>query len=103
MRFEYPTNPYFQACREDREGPVPTEREESFLAIYRRQYVIWRLDLDVTRFHLLKALYDGATLAEALERCADAPGVEFETLVSSLTAWFRDWTADGFFCAVEVD
>lgn len=102
MRFRYATNPYFQACREDREGPVPTELEDSFLAVYRKEFVVWRLDLDLTRFTLLRALSDGATLTEALERCADAPGVDFETLVGSLTAWFRDWTADGFFRAVEV-
>ena len=42
-------------------------------------------------------------LAEAIEICAGLPDIDLEDLVGSLTAWFKDWTADGLFASVEVD
>jgi hypothetical protein len=95
----YPVNAYLQATLEAREVPLPAPREE-WVAVYRRDYSVWRLPLRREPFLLLESLLGGATLSEAIGACADAPEADLDLVVQKLREWFQDWTGLGFFAAV---
>jgi len=102
LAFEYPTNEYFQAVREDSDPEIPGLRG-AWTSVFRRDYVVWRADLDRERYLLLAALQEGKTLGEAIELVASQEDVDLEALVGSLGEWFKDWTSDGYFSSVEID
>lgn len=101
LQLPYPVNDYISAVRDGRSTVIPDE-DRSFIVIYRLDYRIWRKDLDEQQFTLLSELHAGSALGEALVACAELPGSEPETLVSSIYEWFRDWSAEGFFHKVDI-
>ena len=46
---------------------------------------------------VLRALFDGATLEEAVVAAAAAPGVDPGELAEGIGGWFREWAAGGVF------
>jgi hypothetical protein len=94
--FRWPVNAFYQAFREDRE-PRPPRRAPSWVAVYRKSFTVWRADLDRERHALLFALASGATLGEAVERCAAVEGADRERIGRSIAAWFQEWAAEGLF------
>lgn len=103
--FEHPVNRYwqsFQNTEEDDKPEVPG-KESSWVAVVRRDFVVWRYDVDEAQFTLLKAFQSGKTLNDAIFECANLPGIDLGELTQSLTSWFQEWTADGFFSAIQVD
>lgn len=103
--FDYPVNRYWQVFQNTEEGDKPEipEKESSWVAVVRRDYVVWRYNLNEAKYTLLKALQSGKTLNEALFECANLPDLDLVELTQSLTAWFQEWTADGFFSKIRVD
>lgn len=96
---DYPVNPYYQDVREGREPALP-DPERSWVAMWRKDFVLWRSPLTEEQFTILLALRAGETLGDALMRCIELRGFEPERLMSSVGGWFEDWTADGLFAAV---
>jgi len=94
LKFDYPVNRFFQAFRND-ETPSLPEAEASATAVYRKNHVVWRMDLTPAMAHVLDALFAGATLEEALSSIAplEEPDV---------ASWFREWVAAGFFARAEL-
>jgi hypothetical protein len=101
LELDYPVTESITAVREDRKVRIPAQRP-SWVAVFRKDLVVWRHDLGQERFTLLSSLQQGKTLGEALEACASLPGQDLEALVPSLARWFEDWTADKLFCGIEV-
>jgi len=99
MAFRYSVSEYLESVQEDAAHPATT-RKDSWYAIYRRGHSVRRLELSRRAYHLLLDLRDGKTLGEGLARLARKfrRGVSEEELFE----WFRDWTANGIFCAVEL-
>ena len=94
----YPVNAYVDALY--REGPAAPQRgrREGGVAVYRRMYGVYRLELDPPAYALLAALAAGATIGEAVGGGASASvGTE------DLFRWFREWVAAGIFRAVTVE
>lgn len=100
-QFRYPVNDFVRARREDRHMDVPGPRD-SWLAIFRKDYTVWRLPLSHERYLLLSALVDGEPLGVALERCIEGSDIEPEKLLGSMRTWFQDWTGEGLFARVEL-
>ena len=50
--------------------------------------------------HSYQFYVDGKPLGEALEDCAELKGVDPQKLAESIGPWFKDWAADGIFCAI---
>jgi hypothetical protein len=98
--FEYPTNIYWQQFQNNEEKPEIPARRPTWVAVVRRDYMVWRYDINQEQYTLLKAFSEGKTLNESLMACASLPNVNFGTLTKSLTAWFQEWTADGFFARI---
>ncbi len=98
MAFRYAVSEYVESVQEDTAHPSAT-RKNSWCAIYRRGHSVQRLELSRRAYHVLVDLCEGKTLGEAL---GSLPR-KFRAAVTEdeLFAWFRDWTANGIFCAVE--
>ena len=93
LESSYAVNRYLQSVYNDASPPpLDTEvppRNKSFVAIYRKDYRVWRLDLPRPMFRILQALRDGQPLAEAIA----AGGNHRE----DFQHWFREWSGDGLF------
>jgi hypothetical protein len=100
----YPVNAYYTAVRHAEEGdevPIPESAEE-LVAILRRDFVVRRYSLSRPQHALLEAVLAGAPVGEALAAAAAlASDLEDDSLAASFQAWFRFWTAEGFFHRLE--
>jgi len=93
LALRYPVNDYLNAIWASE--PMPRlARKNTWLAISRRNYTLARTPLTGPAFHVLSALIEGRTLAEALA------GRRLKQ--DQLFAWFRDWVAAGIFHRVEL-
>ena len=98
LRFDYPVNRFYQAFRNG-EAPAIPAAEESATAIYRKGYVVWRMDLTPPMRSLLEALFAGATLEQALTKMPLTATLR----ESNVTVWFREWVAAGLFARADLD
>ncbi len=101
MRFRFPVHAYASAVRHE-EAPEIPKPESTYLAITRIDYVVRRWSLSPLQFELLAALLEGYPLGEAIARAVDAADAQVEQLAAQLKEWFREWSAAGFFRAVEL-
>jgi hypothetical protein len=97
LKLQYPVNSYITAVREGRHMDIPAATR-SFVAVYRNNFRVWRVDLDEQRFELLCALHRGQPLGSALDLCASLPAADPESLMDDVGDWFREWTSEGLFC-----
>jgi hypothetical protein len=102
LQLDYPVNTYITAVREDRQMDIPAA-VPAFVAVYRHNYRVWRIDLDVQRFTLLAALHQGGSLGAALDLCAALPEADSASLMDAVSGWFREWTSEGLFCGALLD
>ena len=100
MEFAYPVHGYYTAVRR-KQSPLPPEPAPTFLAITRRDFVVRHLELSLVQFQLLGNLLSGQLLGEAIGRVASLAEDDLENFARDLQSWFEQWTAAGFFLAVE--
>jgi uncharacterized protein (UPF0276 family) len=91
--FEYPVNAYYKAVKEDALLPTITQ-QPSFLAVFRHEDVVWRMDLEEQEFELLSALFSGSTVGEAL-------GALDESAAANISEYFSRWMRNGMLAAHE--
>jgi len=85
-------NPLITAVR--KEEPLPAApRGKAWMAVYRKDFAVWRMDLTEPMYAVLSALEKGARLSDAIA----ASGIEDP---SRVFAWFQDWRAEGFFSGI---
>jgi hypothetical protein len=101
LSLRHPVHRYFSAVRKDKDPKLPKPRR-TWLAVTRRNYVIRRHELSRVQYVLLNALVTGQPVGQALIVAAESPGVTLEKLAGDLHQWFANWSADGFFQAVEL-
>ena len=102
LAFRYPVNAYFTAVRQTEKGeeiPIPEPAEER-VAILRRDFVVRRYPLTAPQHALLERIQAGATVGEAITTVAAASDLDDDALADELRAWFRFWSAEGFFQSV---
>jgi hypothetical protein len=92
LAFEYPVSQYIGAVDEENAFPQIRKRK-TWVAAYRKNYRVHRLDLSRQAHQLLSLLVAGQTVGEALTAVPVPQSRLFE--------WFRDWVAEGLFRAVE--
>jgi hypothetical protein len=98
--FRYPVNAYLQSTQgDDHNHPKPRLKDE-WVAIFRRDYRVRRVDLTRPAHDLLADLVAGKTLGEAISQ-ALARGTKKGPTEDELFRWFRDWIALGMFAGVE--
>lgn len=82
IEFSYPVNRYYREVMEDK-NPAPPTPESSWLAVFRHDDTMWRMEADKQEFRLLQNLFGGMSVDVALESVK----VDEE----NLTAWFARW------------
>jgi hypothetical protein len=98
LSFRYPVNGYRQAVREGSPHPRP-RRQDTWVAIYRRDYVVRCLDLTRPAHELLQALVAGKALGAAVMETARR--FRGRNLQDLLFRWFRDWISEGIFQSID--
>jgi hypothetical protein len=98
LALHHPVSPFLEAAKLGRPAPRP-RRRASFLAVYRRNYSVFRLDLGRAEYELLAAITSGAALGEALG--AAGRQIKESRREETVFRWFRGWVAEGIFSAVE--
>jgi len=99
--FEHPVNAWYQAFKNDEPRPVPAP-SPSYVAIFRQEGRVWRMDLSRAQHALLSALASGQTLGLALGEL-DRSGFALAELAPELQGWFRTWAGEGFFTRIETE
>jgi hypothetical protein len=102
FRFEYPVNGVFIANRIEERVPEVPAPSPTALAVYRKDTMLWRMELSGAMLGVLEPLTLGKTLGEALaaiEADATDPAV-LEQTGANLMVWFRDWVDAGFFTSI---
>ena len=97
LAFKHAVIPNLIAYHEDRPSPSP-RRQATWVALYRRDYSVLRLELSRAEFDLLKAIIDGAPLGEALTTAAASKSPRQQ---AKIFRWFRTWVSEGLFTAIE--
>jgi hypothetical protein len=91
--FDHRANAIVTALRHEQTLP-DLRRVRTWVAVYRKDYVVWRMDLTEPMFAVLSRFASGRTLGEAL---AEGAKGEQEAAVGR---WFSEWTAEGFFAPI---
>jgi hypothetical protein len=97
LAFKHAVVPNLVAYHEDRPSPSP-RRRASWVALYRRDYSVLRLELTRAEHDLLREIIDGAPLGEALTTAAASKSPRQQAKVFR---WFRTWISEGLFTAIE--
>jgi hypothetical protein len=99
LQLKYSVVPHLEAYHQDRPSPSP-RRRATWVAVYRRDYSVLRLELSRAEYELLRSLADGVPLGEALATAAaDRKSARQQAQVFR---WFRTWVAEGLFTGVDV-
>jgi hypothetical protein len=101
LSFRYPVNAYLQSVRDEDHDHPPLKRKDSYIAIYRRDYSVWRHDLSQPAFDLLTDLVAGKPLGKAVAAALTRGGRRAPTS-DQLFRWFREWAAGGVFRSVRL-
>jgi len=102
LAVRHPVNAYVDATRGDGRSAPQRGQRQGGVAVYRRMYGVFRLDLSPPAHALLEALAAGATIGEAVGRVL-ARGGRATVAAEDLFRWFREWVAEGIFRAVTVE
>jgi hypothetical protein len=100
LAFRYPVNAYLQTVKDDNHDHPKARLKDSWVAIYRRNYGAYRLELSRAAHDLLADLVAGRPLGEALSRAVRAGGRRAPS-EHELFRWFREWVSAGVFQRVD--
>jgi uncharacterized protein (UPF0276 family) len=85
-QFYYLTNQYYQAVMDERE--TAAINQGSYLAVFRHEDQVWRMDLEEEEFVLLKKIFGGTKVGEALSELE-------ESQAQKISSWFSRWINNG--------
>jgi len=93
-------NAIVSACRQGK--PLPAlGRAKSWVAVYRKDWTVWRADLTEPMHAVLVALRDGQPLGAALAAGARHFEGTPQEMQAEVHRWFGEWASEGIFAAVE--
>jgi hypothetical protein len=72
--------------------------EQIFLAVHRRNFMVYYRRIDAEEYRLLSALRDGQPIARALRRAFEDSAAPTEEQRSMLEKWFAAWAELGWLC-----
>lgn len=99
--FTYPVNAYLQAIKEDREPPR-VKKAQTYTAVYRKNYSVWRMGLARPQYRILKLLSEGHTVIDALVKATKGGGSDVAGSAQQLRVWFKEWFQEGWFSQIEI-
>jgi hypothetical protein len=102
LRFAYPMNAFYQACRGTDVVPQVPAAAPTATAVYRSAWRLWRMDLTPAMTRVLAALLEGVPVEESLGRLGldqSDPAAVAEA-ERSVMVWFKEWVQSGFFAGL---
>jgi hypothetical protein len=100
VEVDYAVNPYIDAVRQERPQTPPLRKKKSWIAIYRKDFKVWRLDLREGAHASLSVLLKGGTVGRAVAAAARVWKGKPEDLTPQIRQWFGEWASEGFFSAI---
>ncbi len=100
--FEHRANAIVRALRQDEKPPALT-RQATRTVVWRKEWTVWRMDLDETLFAVLSSLKDGERVQSAIEAGATRFDGELEALPARIFAAFGEWISEGLLSSIEID
>jgi hypothetical protein len=103
LTLRYPVHEYATGVRKHEDPPLP-DPQPTWLAVSRINYVVRRWTLSRMQYDLLQSLLSGTPIGAAIEQAvlaATERGENLDRLAESLRDWFQEWSASGFFQAIE--
>jgi hypothetical protein len=100
LALSHRANAIVSACRQDTPLP-PLGRAKSWVAVYRKEWTVWRMDLTEAMHAVLSALHEGDPLGRALAQGAESFPGSAEEMQAEVHRWFREWATEGLFVALE--
>lgn len=91
--FSHPVNDYYKAVKEEVQLSAITQ-QPSFLAVFRHEDVVWRMDLEAQEYQLLSALFAGEAVGVAL-------GALDESAAANISEYFSRWMRNGLLAVHE--
>src|SRR5204863_7962845 len=88
LELDHAANPYVDAVRQERGAVPPLKRKRSWIAVYRKEFKVVRLDLEEAAHAALSALRRGRTVAAATAAAARRWNGRPGDLQSRLRRWF---------------
>ncbi len=103
LALRYPANAYLQSVRDEDHDHHPKPRlKAEWVAVYRRDYAVYRLELTKPAHDLLADLARGERLGDAIAEALKRPARR-RPAQDDLFRWFREWVGGGVFAAVRFD
>lgn len=97
--YAYPVNAYLQSVKDEHHDHPDTGRKATHVAVWRKRYEVWRLDLSKPAHDFLRDLAKGRPFGKAV--ASAAKGLQGGA-GDQLFRWLRDWVAEGMFEGIEV-
>jgi hypothetical protein len=101
LSFRYPVNAYLQSVRDEDHAHPELKRKDTYVAVYRRDYAVWRQDLSLAAHDLLTDLVAGKPLGKAVAAALQRGGRRAPT-TEQLFKWFREWASGGVFKSIRL-
>ena len=100
LELDHAADPYVDAARRERQTLPRLRRTPTWIAVYRKEFQVWRLDLKKPAHAALEALHRSCTVSRAVAAAAKAWTGTPQALESQLRRWFGEWASEGFFLRV---
>jgi hypothetical protein len=100
LELDHDVNPYIDAVKREQPKLPRLKRTPSWIAVYRKEFRVWRLDLTAPAHAALSALHRGRTVSQAVAAAARAWTGTPERLQSEIRRWFGEWVSEGLFANV---
>jgi hypothetical protein len=100
LAFKYPVNAYLQSVRDDEHDHPRLAAKATWVSVFRRNFVVRRLDLSRDQHALLAALAAGETIGAAVEATLAQARRRLDP--EAFFSWFREWVAAGIFQSISV-
>jgi hypothetical protein len=96
--FDYPVNAFYRAVKEELSPTIP-ETHKIYLAVFRHEDVIWRMELSENEHHLLQKIFADQPIGQAIEALQSELSLSEEELIANLSEWFGRWMRNGLLAA----
>jgi hypothetical protein len=100
LELDHDANPYLDAVRQKRDAVPPLKRKRSWIAVYRKEFKVCRLDLSQAGHAALSALERGRTVAQSVAAAARRWKGTPDALRAGIRRWFGEWVSEGYFARV---
>lgn len=97
LALDHAVNPYLDAVLAQRKKLPPLLMKRSWIAVYRKGFQVWRLDLHVCAHAALTTLLRGGSVGTAVTAASRAWKGSSGELEARIRRWFGEWVSEGFF------